>query len=226
MKTLLITRELTADSPLRSLESESMKVIGKSFIRFEEVPFDDWNHSADWVFFYSKHGVKYSLKNTEFLRFCKTVKIATYGRMTAHYIKQHYELTPDYVGDGDRVNTLNQYLEYNPSHTLYVQGSKSLRALQSDPQYQSPYSELISYQSMEQSQLLSTVPDLLVFTSPLNVQSYLRQYPLQSSQSIWAIGKTTGYALQQVTSQQISIASRPSMEVLTDEITQHLRERT
>jgi len=225
MKTLLITRDLNEDSPIKQIASQDLKIIGKSFISFTEVRFDDWNRDADWVFFYSKNGVKHSLANAEFYDFCKTVSVGVYGQMTADYIQEYYKVTPDFIGDGSRLSTLDNYLRLEPHHTLFVQGDRSLKALQSDPKLVSAYSEVIAYRSLEHQHQpgdFSSPPDIIVFTSPLNVEYYLNQYDLRPTQTLWVIGETTGSALRQMTSHPFNIASRPSESVIAEEIARSL----
>lgn len=224
MKKLLITRELTDVSPINTLSTLGIKVTGQSYLRFEDIDFDEWNRDADWVFFYSKNGVRSAFANPKFLEFCMSVSIAVYGEMTADCMIQEYDLTPHFIGDGSRENTLDKYLLSHPKHTLFVQGSRSLKALQSDTNFQLPYSELITYQSLKRNHLLHTPKDILVFTSPLNVEYYADQYEILPSQSVWAIGETTAHALSLVTDIHINIASKPSEKVLAEEIAKSLED--
>jgi len=223
MKTLIITRDLTNDSPINTLASKNVKVEGKSFIQFEQVDFDTWSHQADWVFFYSKNGVKFSFNNRTFLQFCQTRKIGTYGQMTADFIHQHSGIIPDFIGNGKRDTTLLNYLKQLPDQTLFVQGDRSLKALQSNPGFDLPYSEVITYRSLPLHHRLHTPSDIIVFTSPLNVEYYTQHIDLLPTQSLWAIGDTTATALRQKTDSEINVASNPSEEILAKEIAASLK---
>ena len=218
MKTILITRSITDSSPINSLRSEGYSIIGESFLKFEPVPFDTWDRSADMVLFYSQRGVQFSCSDQSFLDYCSQVKIATFGTVTAEYLSKNFGLKPNVIGTGDPEKLKEQLELENPKKILFVQGQQSLRRLQTDDSWRIPYSELVTYKSIDRIVHLSSPPDILVFTSPLNVEHYFAQYDVEETQSIWSIGPTTAASIRQYSSQTIHLSDQPTEASLAEAI--------
>jgi uroporphyrinogen-III synthase len=218
MKTLLITRNLGENSPIKALNSDKIKVIGESFIAFEQIDFEEWNDEADMVIFYSQRGVEYGLSNEEFMTFCIGKTLVTFGSATASFLTEEYGLIADIVGNGDSEDLMKEVIDANPENVLFVQGDKSLRRLQTDEKWTLPFSELITYRSNDRIVDMSDAPEIVVFTSPLNVLHYCSQYQLKDNQTVWAIGTTTAGSLKQYYSGQIFIPPTPTEASLATEI--------
>ena len=218
MKTLLITRNLTENSPINTLNSDTLHVIGESFIAFEQIDFDNWDYEADMVVFYSQRGVEYGLANEGFMTFCIGKTLVTFGSATADYLTEKHGLIADIIGNGDPQDLLKDIITANPEHVLFVQGDKSLRRLQTDQKWTLSFSELVAYQSNDRIVGVAEDADIVVFTSPLNVLHYCSQYPLKETQTVWAIGPTTAASLDPYYSGQIFTPPTPTEASLTTEI--------
>lgn len=222
MRTILITRTLTDQSPIQVLQSENIKVIGESFLNFEQIEFDSWDTDSDLVLFYSQRGVEYSFLNTDFKDYCKTILTATFGPATSDFLDTHHNIKTNIVGDGGIDSIISQIKINNPSKVLFVQGEQSLKRLQSLDTWDFDYTEVVPYRSIDRPVLLSNPADILVFTSPLNVVHYCNQYIIEPSQTLWAIGPTTASAIKERTDHPIHLPIKPTEASLTVDILRSL----
>ena len=95
---VFITRNLAPDSLLKSrLEASQISLTGISLIAFQPCFFPPLP-LVDWLFFYSKNGVKYFFEQTN-SPLSSDVKIAAMGAGTAKVVPQ-YGYTPDFIGKG------------------------------------------------------------------------------------------------------------------------------
>ena len=85
---VFITRNLAPDSPLKSrLEASQILLTGISLIAFQPCFFPPLP-LVDWLFFYSKNGVKYFFEQTN-NSLSSDVKIAAMGAGTAKVVTQY-----------------------------------------------------------------------------------------------------------------------------------------
>ncbi len=132
MKTVFITRHLTESSIFKKqLEHAGLKVYGKSLIQFSAVPFYEIP-KVDWIFFYSKNGVKYFFERVEQsdLKIAENVKWAAIGPETAKALASEYR-EPDFIGSGNGEQTAFSFVKIAKGQkVLFPQAESSLQSIQ------------------------------------------------------------------------------------------------
>ena len=184
MSKVFISRNLNKKSKfIKQLELEGLEVIGRSLIQFSLIPFEKIPHS-DWVFFYSKNGVKYFLEgiNKEaLLKFkslikIQTTKLATIGSGTAMELA-NAGFPPHFIGHGDPSKTASDFLKLTKGkRVLFVRAKNSRKSIQNLLEAQIEVLDLVVYQNQSKSHFSLPECEYLVFTSPLNVKAYFNKY--------------------------------------------------
>lgn len=218
-RTVFISRPQPSDSPFRSiLEAAGWQVIGLSLIQFRRLSIPS-PPPTDWIFFYSKKGVKFFLESVE-TAYMAGKKLACLGPGTAAALKAK-GCTVDFTGTGEPSTVAEAFLKV-------AVGKKVLfpHARQSRQSVQSLLGEHISAISLavydNEARQHFTLPycQVLVFTSPMNVAAYFKKYPIQKGQQCVAIGGATAEALIQQGLQKPIIARQPSEEAMAEAVLQ------
>jgi len=167
---------------------------------------------VDWVFFSSPKSV-YSVLNQ--VQLPATLKVATLGRGTKKILEQ-YGVKPDFVGrDSDTSIVARTFLKELKSERVWLpKSSRSLNRIEGEL----PESQVVAqvtYQTTPISSQLRENHDIVVFTSPSNVEGYLLENRLSSKQHIIAIGETTAsYITQRYSGLNVQISAQPTLDAL------------
>ena len=198
-KRVFISREQTTDSVFsRKLSRAGFKVHGELLITITGIPFAEIPH-ADWIFFYSKNGVKYFFENP-LHSLPKTggkpiPKLATIGPGTADFLEENYG-HPHFVGDGNAKTTAELFLKRAAGKKiLFPRARDSRRSVQQWIEGKAVLIDLIVYDNVPKKDFDLPDFDILVFTSPLNAKAYFSKKKWKDGQKVIAIGKTTKEAL-------------------------------
>lgn len=190
-------------------------MIGESFIQFEVYPVTEIPN-ANWVFFTSPQSVRSVCEQVEL---SKDIQIAVLGKGTAKTLAE-FGLKADFTGiDSDTQQVAHDFLSNIGNQTVYLPvGKQTLGVLEAVI----PADQLIKhtvYDTLSKLVKLEVEPDVLVFTSPSNVASYLQQYQLKSDQRIIAIGNTTAdYILSQSLGVEVEISNYPNEAGLVEQV--------
>jgi uroporphyrinogen-III synthase len=216
MKTIFITRDLSPTSAFRTqLEAAGFAVYGKSLLHFSVVPFDSIPES-DWLFFYSKNGVKYFFERLKILNIPipKNVHWAAIGKGTADLLESITQQV-DFVGTGDILQIATAFLNLAKNQSvLFVQATDSRQSIQSLLKNNIIAKSLIVYKNEPKEQINIPHCGTLVFTSPMNVKAYFKNRILLNHQKIFAIGRTTAKTLDSLGFEDYHVAEEPSEEAL------------
>lgn len=196
-KSVFISRELSPGSPFRSLlESEGWQVAGQSLINFKALPFE-LPPSLDWLFFYSKQGVKAFCEQLP-ARAWPGCRLAAIGPGTAQNLET-YGHKPQFVGNGLPEATAKAFAEVAKGQLVaFVQARNSRQSVQRLLTRALNALSLIVYENEPKSDLLQQDAAVLVLTSPMNARAYFRQWPLLPGQQLVAIGQPTATALAEL----------------------------
>jgi uroporphyrinogen-III synthase len=177
------------------------------------------NHlpDADWLFFYSPHGVKFLLQQIS-LENISRFKVAAMGSGTASTL-QSYHVRVDFTGDGTPESTAKDFLlTAKGQRVLFCRAKESRQSIRRLLGSQITAIDLIVYENQPRSDFVLPDCDILVFTSPLNVQAYFTKKSWNDSKIIIAIGNTTAKALSLLGAGNVQIARRPSPEHLAEAV--------
>lgn len=210
-KKVFISRDLDEHSFLkRALKNNGHTIHAQSLIEFSPLPLGGMP-STDWIFFSSKKGVEYFFEQNPPLP--KNTQIAAIGNGTAKLVKKYgYQL--DFVGEGTcTMETARQFGAIaQEKSVLFPQAEQSLQTIQNTVGSHLKVHNLPIYRNQPRKDFSIDYCDILIFTSPVNAETYVQYYPIQANQKVVAIGKTTAKALEKLGCKHYTLA--PS----TDEV--------
>ena len=189
-----ITRDLKEeDFFFNVLTKNGCEVFGRALIETNRVLLKNIPDS-DWIFFSSKHGVRHFLGQTKLK---PGIKIAAVGKGTSDELRK-FNLRADFIGGGnDTKATARQFAAVaGRSVVIFPQAKGSMKAVQQQIKT-AKVIDLVVYETI--SRPADDLPDsnILVFTSPSNLEAYLEQKKISKQQKIVAMGHATGSTLKE-----------------------------
>lgn len=186
-RSVFISSNGNADSPfIKLLTAKGFNVQAKSLLNIQPVKINSVP-SADWLFFTSKNGVQNFFSQVKNINY----KIAAVGEETATCIKS-LGYAVDFTGYGDNREIAATFLRHAAgSSVLFPQAETSADKLFNLIGREKTVIKLVVYKNEIISEFEINAPDILVFTSPMNVDAYLHKYEITEGIHIIAIGNTT-----------------------------------
>jgi hydroxymethylbilane synthase len=194
---VFISRELSESSYLRkALSKHQIEIEDRSLIRtFPSInnldPFILRN--LDWVFFSSKNAIEYFFRLGPQLP--KKVKFGVLGRGSEDALRMHGKIA-HFNGEEHGIDTKDIAKEFsniaNGSNVLFPSAKGSLKTIQKALSRDTKIIELTVYETVSQENIAPSYAEVLIFTSPSNVDSYFAENLLEPDQQVICIGKTTG----------------------------------
>ncbi|WP_026904634.1 hydroxymethylbilane synthase [Pedobacter glucosidilyticus] len=192
---VFISRELSEHSYFyKALTKHGIEIEARSLIK--TVPtihkLDSYIfRNIDWIFFSSKNGIEYFFKLNPVLP--KDVKFGVAGRGSEDALRQLGKV-PSFVGDnGDITEVADEFASVaNGTHVLFPSAKDSLRTIQKALSQETQITNLTIYETILVDDVDQSFADVLVFTSPSNVEAYFVDNLLEPGQKIVAIGVSTG----------------------------------
>lgn len=218
MARIFISRDISHKTDwVLQVEREGHQVTGISCI--ETTPISVPNiPKCDWIFFSSSEGVRHLLAQ----HLPEGVKIGAMGKGTAQTLLQ-FQLTADFVGaSSDPAMVAIEFQKVlEPNETILFPQSVQTR---------NSIAPLLKDCTIHRLEVYCTSPlaieavdsDVYIFSSPSNVQSYLKQHTISATKPCVAFGPTTAqtlidhhieniHVLQNVTNQTIYDAIKLSL---------------
>jgi hydroxymethylbilane synthase len=194
-QSVFISRELSEQSYFKkALEKHDINIEGRSLIRTVPVimKLDSYilKH-IDWIFFSSKNAVDYFFRLEP--QFSKHVKFGVMGSGSEEMLRLKGYFT-DYVGAGiDTADVAKEFAELTKGQTVLFPGAEgSMRSIQKGLSADTKIIDLPVYETVMEENIEVSGADVLVFTSPSNVDAYFAENLLDPYQKVIAIGKSTG----------------------------------
>jgi uroporphyrinogen-III synthase len=193
-KKILITKNLSKQSAIIQWfeNNPEFELIHQSQIKIafkkNELPL------TKWVFFSSKNAVEgYFFNNGT-----KQAKFAAIGNATAATLKVH-DCNPSFIGSSNNTEKIAQQFQevLGNESVLFPVGNLSKRNM---AQYIKPEQVEFSlvYDSILEAIAYDCSFDVISFTSPSNVDSFLKENALNEQQQIISIGNTTAKHLKSI----------------------------
>lgn len=191
---VFITRDIREDDFFsRVLKANGYQPSGRAFIEFKSIPTGRFR-ATEWIFFSSKHAVKYFFEQKPDIG---TSKIGVIGKSTATTVRE-YGKRADFIGySTDTRMTGKQFASLVKSGTvLFPQAKDSLRTVQQQFVNKHQVIDLPVYETINKP--VEGIPDtdILLFTSPSNVEAFLEKKHVQKGQKIIAMGDATANTLK------------------------------
>lgn len=214
LKHIFISRNLKKDSIFQALLEGKAVVEAQSLMEFEGLPVQELP-TCDWLFFYSKKGLEFGWPSLKELS--PMPQIAVLGTASGEYLQQKFGQAADFVGTGEPVGTAAAFLEWaKEKQVCFVQAQHSRQSVANLLGDKIKAQQLVVYNNIPKSTLKLPVCDILVFTSPMNAQTYYTHYQAKEEQEIIAIGKTTAKALEELGIKNYLIAPAPHERALAN----------
>jgi len=189
------------------LNEKGISVVAKSLVDFSPVDFQLPN-AFDWIFFYSRRAASYFFLANPSLS--PKTRYATIGAGTAAELKLHIGKVPDFTGDGVPETTASSFKNVALGQTvLFVRAESSKKSIQQLLANELNVLELIVYKNVPKTTVTKTDADILLFTSSLNAEAYLKTHSPEKNQLIAAIGRPTLETIQSMGYQQVYAAENP-----------------
>ncbi len=198
---VFISRELTERSYFRkALEKHGIEVEARSLIRTVPVITKVDNFifkNVDWVFFSSKNAVEYFFSLDPVLP--KKVKFGVMGSGSEDMMRRK-GYTVDFTGAGiDMADVAKDFASIaNGGTVLFPSAESSMRTVQHALSEDTKIIDLPVYETIQEDDAEQTGANVLVFTSPSNVEAYFKNNLIFPDQKVIAIGKSTGKKLDEV----------------------------
>lgn len=194
-QSLFISRELSEQSYFRrALEKHGVMIDARSLIRTVPVinkldPFILRN--LDWIFFSSKNAIEYFFQLNPQLP--ADVKFGVMGAGSEETLRLKGYFTT-YTGVGiDTTEVAAEFAKLANGTTILFPGAEaSMRSIQKGLSDDTKIIDLPVYETVLEENVEGTGADVLIFTSPSNVEAYFAENLLEPGQKVIAIGKSTG----------------------------------
>ncbi|MDB4727746.1 uroporphyrinogen-III synthase [Saprospiraceae bacterium] len=212
-KSVFITRDLEPDSIfLTALQHAGFDVFGKSLIEFETISFEKFP-KTDWIFFYSQNAVRFfekGLSKKDKTAIFEHTCLGTIGESTANLTKLLFKKC-DFTGNGDPKTTAEAFLKIaKDKRVLFPHAENSRQSIQKLLSGEIYDFDLVVYKNHPRKDLSLPDFEVLVFTSPMNVDAYLSKKKFLKNQTIISIGQTTAQALKEYGINNIITSRKPS----------------
>ncbi len=224
---VFISRDLKESDHFRAeLESNQIKVVGKSFLRFEGLPFGTVPET-NWIFFYSKNGVAFFLKSeaVKSAIIKRKIQFGVMGKGTAKALEEK-GLKAAFIGEGQPDQVAEAFLKRAlGKKVLFVRATHSRDSVKKILGTKIEAQELVVYQNRLSPESLKQIFNVYVFTSPLNVRAFFSKNQIPSESKVVAIGQTTAKELYRHYSSEVYISMAPNQEAMASMVLQLITNR-
>ena len=192
---VFISREIGEHNYFRrALNKHKIQIEDRSLIRTFPIvnildPF--YLKNIDWIFFSSRNGVEFFFKLKPALS--KKVKFGVVGRGSEDALRRYGHLA-DFVGEsGDIKEVAEDFAQLAKGETvLFPRAQDSLLTIQKSLSADTKIIDLPIYETGMVENIDKSYADILIFTSPSNVEAYFAENLLDPGQRVIAIGTSTG----------------------------------
>jgi hydroxymethylbilane synthase len=192
---VFISREIAEHNYFRrALNKHNIEIEDRSLIRTFPIvnildPF--YLRNIDWIFFSSRNGVEFFFKLKPSLS--KKVKFGVVGRGSEDALRKYGHLA-EFVGEsGDIKEVAEDFASLVKGETvLFPRAQDSLLTIQKSLSPDTKIIDLPIYETGTVENVDKTYADILIFTSPSNVEAYFAENLLDPGQKVVAIGTSTG----------------------------------
>lgn len=200
-KSIFITRDLDEQSYLyRFLTKHNIQIDARSLIKIYPTinTLDSFIlKKADWIFFNSKNAIDHFFKLEPYI--LKKTKIAVLGRGSEDTLRK-YNRIADFSGDNLGIDTQSiakEFAKIADGQTVFIPRAKgSLMSIQKELTADTELIDLPIYETVLEDNVDKTNAEVLIFTSPSNVEAYFKNNLIDPDQKIICIGYSTGQAIE------------------------------
>jgi uroporphyrinogen-III synthase len=216
LKRIFISRSISHTSPIRNILGKN-SIVDQSLIEFSPIAFEQ--PKADWIFFYSRKGVKYFFENGNYELYPYLWACLSSG--TADELSQ-YVMDISFIGKGAPEDVATAYKEgIKPgSVTCFIRAKSSLDSVNKFIGNKADFSIPV-YNNQPISNIPTQEFDIIIFTSPMSVDAWFKERNYKDERII-SIGMTTANHLNTYGIKDLIISERPSEEAIAIALNQCL----
>ena len=200
---VFITRDVSEASYFhRAMAKHGIQVDGRSLIRIFPIinKLDPYILKyVDWIFFASKNGIENFFKLEP--RLSKRTKFAVIGRGSEEMLRQ-FGHAPEFSGERLGINMEEIAAEFakiaSGTTVLIPRAKDSLETIQKSLTPETKVINLPVYQTHIDTDVSKSNADVLIFTSPSNVEAYFADNLVDPGQQIICIGHSTGRKIEEL----------------------------
>lgn len=195
----------------RSLNGINYSLTGKSLIEFKQIAIKELP-ITDWIFFGSKHAVRYFFNQKPNIG---KVKIGCVGTATSQELRS-FGFRADFIGQSTDTKLIGKQFAsiVGNSKVLFPIAKDSLLSIQNQFTKKDNVINLPIYVTLKHSFEISPEMDILIFTSPSNVEAFFEKNKLAPNQKAVAMGDATKSMLVKKGVKEISITNTTSFDDL------------
>lgn len=192
---VFISRQVSENSYFRkALAKHQIDIEARSLIKTFPIVhvLDSFNvKNIDWIFFSSRNGVEYFFNLKPSLS--KKVKFGVVGRGSEDSLRKFGHLA-DFVGENGDINEVaKEFAELVCDQTvMFPRAQDSLLTIQKSLNNTTKIVDLPIYETVIEENIDRSAAEILIFTSPSNVEAYFAVNLLEPGQRVIAIGNSTG----------------------------------
>lgn len=178
-----------------ALKKLGFDVEGKSLIEFKQIAIR-FLPRTEWIFFSSKHAVRYFFnQKPEF----GNVKFGCVGSSTSAELRT-FGHRADFIGQSTDIKLVGKQFssKVGNARVLFPIARGSMQSIQWQMVKRENVVNLEVYATLKISEEISTENEIVLFTSPSNVESYFEKNTWHSHQKAIAMGEATGKALEKL----------------------------
>ncbi|HQQ94876.1 MAG TPA: hydroxymethylbilane synthase [Bacteroidia bacterium] len=193
-KKVFITKNLHDDDYLpRALSKLGFSIEGKSLIEFKMIRIKELP-KTDWIFFSSKHAVRYFFKQKPQTG---AVKYACLGTGTSAELRAHGHRA-DFIGQSTDTKLVGKQFssKVGNAKVLFPIARGSLQSIQRQMLKWDNVFNLEVYATLKQSVQMGDDVNVIVFTSPSNVEAWFEKNSWKPHHQAVAMGDATGKMLE------------------------------
>ncbi|HXB41605.1 MAG TPA: hydroxymethylbilane synthase [Bacteroidia bacterium] len=176
----------------KALKRLGFTVEAKSLIEFKEIEFNIMPVS-DWIFFSSKRAVKYFFQQKPNVG---KVKFGCISKETASELRQ-FGHRADFIGQNTDTKFIGKQFSSlaGNAKVLFPVAKESMQSVQMQLTKKENVINLPVYQTIKHPAIIDTSTNIVVFTSPSNVDAFFEKNKWQSTYKAVAMGDATESAL-------------------------------
>lgn len=211
-KKVFITRNINSkDYLFRALKGIGYELEGKSLIEFKQISIKEVP-VTDWLFFSSKHAVKYFFNQKPAIG---KVKIGCIGKATSDELRK-FGLRADFIGQSTDTKLIGKQFAslVGNSKVLFPVAKESLLSIQNQFPKKENAINITVYATLKHGVEVSESTGIVIFTSPSNVEAYFEKNKFSLSQMAVAMGDATKSALVKKGIKETNLICAPSFDDL------------
>ena len=200
---VFISRDLDDNSYLgKWLAKHNIAIDGRSLIKIYPTinKLDSFIlKRADWIFFNSKNAIEHFFKLEPLI--LKKTKIGVLGRGSESTLRK-FGRVADFSGDDLGISTeeiAKEFAKVVDGQTVFIPRAKdSLMSIQKALTPETQVIDMPIYETVLEENVDKSNAEVLIFTSPSNVQAYFAENLAEPDQQIICIGTSTAKAIEEM----------------------------